>query len=51
MKAIRHAKIKTIIENTVVETQEDLAEALRLQRRVLVFGKSFLNAGFLRRSA
>ena len=31
MKAIRHAKIKTIIENTVVETQEDLAEALRLQ--------------------
>ncbi len=31
MKAIRHAKIKEIIENAVVETQEDLAEALRKQ--------------------
>ena len=31
MKAIRLAQIKTIIENTVVETQEDLVEALRLQ--------------------
>jgi len=31
VKAIRHAKIKAIIENTVVETQEDLAESLRKQ--------------------
>lgn len=31
MKAIRHARIKDIIENTVVETQEDLAESLRKQ--------------------
>ncbi|WIW69664.1 arginine repressor [Anaerosinus gibii] len=31
MKAIRHARIKEIIENTIVETQEDLAEALRKQ--------------------
>jgi transcriptional regulator of arginine metabolism len=31
MKAIRHAKIKDIIENSVVETQEDLAESLRKQ--------------------
>lgn len=31
MKAVRHAKIKDIIENAVVETQEDLAEALRKQ--------------------
>lgn len=29
MKAMRHAKIKDIIETTVVETQEDLAEALK----------------------
>lgn len=32
MKAVRHAKIKEIIENSVVETQEDLAEALRRQQ-------------------
>lgn len=31
MKALRHAKIKEIIENTVIETQEDLAAALRRQ--------------------
>ncbi len=31
MKAIRHARIRSIIENTVIETQEDLAEALRKQ--------------------
>ena len=31
MKAIRHARIKEIIENTVVETQEELAESLRKQ--------------------
>ena len=31
MKAIRHARIKEIIENVIVETQEDLAEALRKQ--------------------
>ncbi|WP_110953158.1 arginine repressor [Anaerosinus massiliensis] len=31
MKAIRHARIKEIIENTVIETQEELAEALRKQ--------------------
>lgn len=31
MKAIRHARIKDIIENTVIETQEDLADALRKQ--------------------
>lgn len=31
MKAIRHARIKDIIENTVVETQEELAESLRKQ--------------------
>ena len=31
MKAIRHARIKDIIENAVIETQEDLAEALRKQ--------------------
>ena len=29
MKSIRHAKIRDIIENNVIETQEDLAEALR----------------------
>lgn len=29
MKALRHAKIKEIIESHVVETQEDLAELLR----------------------
>ncbi len=31
MKAIRHAKIKDIIENHVIETQEELADALRKQ--------------------
>jgi transcriptional regulator of arginine metabolism len=31
VKAIRHARIKEIIENTVVETQEELAESLRKQ--------------------
>lgn len=31
MKSIRHAKIKDIIENNVIETQEDLADALRKQ--------------------
>lgn len=31
MKAIRHARIRDIIENLVIETQEDLAEALRAQ--------------------
>lgn len=29
MKALRHARIKDIIESTVIETQEDLAESLR----------------------
>lgn len=29
MKAMRHAKIKEIIETAIVETQEELAEALR----------------------
>ena len=29
MKSVRHAKIREIIENNVIETQEDLAEALR----------------------
>ncbi|EGO63638.1 arginine repressor [Acetonema longum] len=29
MKALRHARIKDIIENAVIETQEDLADALR----------------------
>ena len=28
MKAVRHAKIKEIIEREIIETQEDLAEAL-----------------------
>lgn len=31
MKALRHARIKDIIESTVIETQEDLAESLRQQ--------------------
>ena len=31
MKAIRHARIKDILQNAVIETQEDLAEALREQ--------------------
>lgn len=31
MKAIRHAKIKDIIETSVIETQEELADALRRQ--------------------
>jgi transcriptional regulator of arginine metabolism len=31
MKAIRHARIKDIIENSIIETQEDLADALREQ--------------------
>lgn len=29
MKAVRHANIKEIIEQSVIETQEELAEALR----------------------
>lgn len=29
MKLLRHAKIKEIVENAIIETQEDLAEALR----------------------
>ena len=29
MKGLRHAKIKEIIEQSVIETQEDLAESLR----------------------
>lgn len=29
MKALRHSKIKEIVEHRVVETQEELAEALR----------------------
>ncbi|WP_196594599.1 arginine repressor [Pectinatus sottacetonis] len=29
MKSLRHEKIKSIIENSIIETQEDLAEALR----------------------
>lgn len=31
MKAIRHARIKNIIENNIIETQEDLAGALSQQ--------------------
>lgn len=31
MKMLRHTKIKEIIENNVIETQEDLAVALRKQ--------------------
>lgn len=31
MKLLRHGKVKEIVENTVVETQEELAEALRRQ--------------------
>jgi len=31
VKALRHANIKEIIGNNVIETQEDLAEALRKQ--------------------
>jgi len=31
VKALRHANIKEIIENSVIETQEDLAEALGKQ--------------------
>jgi len=31
VKGLRHAKIKEIIERKVIETQEDLAEALRLE--------------------
>ena len=31
MKVLRHGKVKEIIENTVIETQEELAEALRRQ--------------------
>lgn len=31
MKAIRHAKIRDIIETSVIETQEELADALRRQ--------------------
>ena len=29
MKSIRHTRIKDIIENKVIETQEELAEELR----------------------
>jgi len=29
LKSLRHEKIKSIIENSVIETQEELAEALR----------------------
>ena len=35
MKSVRHAVIKNIIDNQVIETQEDLAEALR-ERRIQV---------------
>lgn len=35
MKSVRHAVIKNIIEHDVIETQEDLAEALR-QKRIKV---------------
>lgn len=31
MKLLRHGKVKEIVENTIIETQEDLAEALRRQ--------------------
>ena len=31
MKLLRHAKVKEIVENNVIETQEELAEALRRQ--------------------
>lgn len=32
MKALRHAKVKEIIDRQIIETQEDLAEALRKER-------------------
>lgn len=32
MKSVRHAVIKNIIENQVIETQEDLARALQARR-------------------
>lgn len=32
MKSVRHAVIKSIIENQVIETQEDLAKALQAKR-------------------
>ncbi|WP_378955558.1 arginine repressor [Pelosinus sp. sgz500959] len=35
MKALRHATIREIVENNVIETQEDLAEALS-QREIKV---------------
>ena len=31
MKIVRHAKIKEIVEQNIIETQEDLAEELRKQ--------------------
>lgn len=31
MKALRHGKIKEIVENNIIETQEELADALRRQ--------------------
>jgi transcriptional regulator of arginine metabolism len=31
VKVLRHGKVKEIVENAVIETQEDLAEALRRQ--------------------
>lgn len=31
MKGLRHGKVKEIVENMVIETQEELAEALRRQ--------------------
>ena len=31
VKLLRHGKVKEIVENNVIETQEDLAEALRRQ--------------------
>lgn len=35
MKATRHARIKEIIEHSVIETQEELANALREQHIVV----------------
>lgn len=32
MKATRHARIKEIVENNIIETQEDLAKALKEQQ-------------------
>ncbi len=44
MKSIRHTRIKDIIENKVIETQEELAEELR-KKSIDVTQATFFSKG------